>query len=537
MNSKSTANFFNANLIRTILFGGLIAGMYYSAFTWLIIKDWSKDDFGYCYFMPFVVAYLIWDRRAEFASCLSVPEWKGFVPLSLGLALFWLGELGGEYFTLYLSSWFVVVGLLWIHAGWKKLKTIVFAIFMCLTMFPFPNFLYNKISLKLQLISSQLGVSLMRVYGMSAHREGNIIDLAFTKLQVVEACSGLRSLMSLTVLGLLMVYFFRAVFWKRAVLLISVVPLSIFANSIRLALTGILYETWGRKAAEGFFHVFSGWVVFCFAFGLLLVEIWILNRLGGSRHSGTTSIQTEDTKNTSFEFPVSKIQGPPNKAMKAFFQPQFVAAFILLLSTLAFSQVIEFRENISISKPLDQFPLQINEWTGTRHSMDRKFINKLDLTDYAILDYSNPEGKSINLYVAYYETQRKGESIHSPASCLPGSGWFFRQADQATVSTPGYYGGTIKVNRAFMEKMGHKQLSYFWFPQRGRILTNAYQLKWYVFLDALTKQRTDGALVRLIAPVSDTETLNQAESRIQEFTRQIIPILAEFIPGEEIQGN
>jgi exosortase len=164
--------------------------------------------------------------------------------------------LGGEYLTLYISFWFVIVGLCWIHLGSQKIRTIAFALFMALTMFPLPNFLYNKISVRLQLISSKLGVSLMQLYGMSAHREGNVIDLGFTQLQVVEACSGLRSLMSLVVLGLLVAYFFRASFWKQALLLCSTVPISILANSTRLALTGIIYEIRGRGVAEGFLHGF-----------------------------------------------------------------------------------------------------------------------------------------------------------------------------------------------------------------------------------------------------------------------------------------
>ena len=126
-------------------------------------------------------------------------------------------------------------------------------------------------------------------------------------------------------------------------------------------------------------------------------------------------------------------------------------------------------------------------------------------------------------------SQRKGKSIHSPETCLPGSGWVFRQAGRAQVSLA-ESSRSITVNRAIMEKSGFRQLSYFWFPARGRILTNAWEMKLYTFWDALTRQRTDGALVRVITPVLQGEQVEEAEARLQGFTREIVPVLDEFIP-------
>jgi exosortase len=138
----------------------------------------------------------------------SVHSWKGIIPFGFGIAFFWLGELAGEFFTLYLSFWLILVSLCWLHLGWKKIKAISFCLIFILTMFPLPNFIYTKVFLNLKLISSKLGVNLLHLYGMSAHREGNIIDLGFTQLQVEEACSGLRYLISLIILSILLAYFF-----------------------------------------------------------------------------------------------------------------------------------------------------------------------------------------------------------------------------------------------------------------------------------------------------------------------------------------
>jgi EpsI family protein len=169
--------------------------------------------------------------------------------------------------------------------------------------------------------------------------------------------------------------------------------------------------------------------------------------------------------------------------------------------------------------------------------MGQEFIDQLTFSDYIIVDYTNGS-KAVNFYTAYYQSQRKGESIHSPETCLPGGGWEFRNAGVVTVplSAPAgstgqrANGPTITVNRAFMEKGPNKQLSYFWFPSRDRVLTNAWEMKWYNFWDALTRQRTDGALVRLITPVYQNEGVKEADRRLVGFTQQIVPVLNEYLP-------
>jgi exosortase D (VPLPA-CTERM-specific) len=249
----------------------------------------------------------------------------------LGLSFFWIGELGGEYYTLYISSWLVVVGICWVHMGWEKLKVIWFPFFISLAMFPFPHFLTNKITLRFQLLSSKLGVTMMHLWGMSAYREGNIIDLGFTQLQVLGACSGLRYFFSLMVLGILLAYFSRIRFWKSVVIVISTGPLAIITNSLRIALTGLLYELWSAKVAEGFFHGFSGWFIFMFSFGVLLLEIWVLNRIFPERRGTSSKASRQETIEESWSF----------------FSPRFIAAVILLATTLAVSHAVEFREKDS----------------------------------------------------------------------------------------------------------------------------------------------------------------------------------------------
>lgn len=504
---------------------GLVA-VYHWALRWMIGHDWEEEDFNYCCLIPFVVLYLIWEKRDRLALLASRASWWGVVPLCLGVVLFWIGELAGEFFSLYISFWLVIVGLVWLHSGWEKLKTIWFPMAMILGMFPLPSIINVRLTFGLKLISSQIGVALLQLYGMSAYREGNVIDLGFTQLQVVEACSGLRYVMPLLILSLILAYWFKAHIWKKVFLVLSSIPIAIFVNSFRIAATGVLYSAWGPQVAEGFFHGFAGWLIFMCTVPILLLEMWVLRRLPPKGNADRGSrIAERDEGNAQRGTPRETVEPHPKLS---FLQPVFIVAVILLGSTLVLSTTIDFREKIPIKRSFKEFPVQVGEWSGSRGEMEQQFIDMLHFSDYAMADYKNSQGKSVNFYAAYYESQRKGESTHSPETCLPGSGWLFREAGATNVALGP--GRSMRINRAFMEKSGEKELTYYWFDMRGRTLTNLYQVKLYTFWDALTKHRTDGALVRLITPVYDKETVQEAEARLQEFTREIVPVLREYIP-------
>lgn len=495
-----------------LLFGGLLGVMYREALVYLY-GQWNEEDFSYCFLVPMVVAYLAWEKRQAWQSAPTRRSWIGFLPLAAGLMLFMVGELGGEFFTLNLSLWLVVAGLLWIHFGWAKLRTVGFALLLSLALFPPPDAVVFPLSLQLKLISSQMGVEILQAMGMTAFREGNVIDLGFTRLQVVDACSGLRYFFPILILGLLLAYFFRAPIWKRGVLVLSAIPLVILANGIRIAATGYLYQFWGQRVAEGFFHDFAGWFTFVFALGVLLPQMWLLKKIPSSWMPSERS----------------QPEACGHEIVSGSWQRSASAALMVGL-VLLFSQQVDFREATPPKKDLTRFPLEVESWHGERRPMEQMFVDALKFTDYALIDFADGTGRTVNFYLAYYDSQQKGRSIHSPATCLPGGGWEFKNSGLVTL---GQGEDGFQVNRAVIEKDGVQQLSYFWFPQRGRVLTNAYELKIYGFWDALTRQRTDGALVRLITPVGKGEPVEAADARLQEIARSLVPVLDEFLPGRE----
>jgi exosortase D (VPLPA-CTERM-specific) len=492
----------------------LLLGIYYSTFEWLIQKDWARDDYSHGMLIPFIVLYLLWEKKETFFSTPARMTWKGLILLLPGLLLFWLGELSGEFFMLYGSCWLVLMGLCWIHMGDNRLKTILFPLFLLLAMFPLPNFVNVKLTFQLRLLSSKIGVMILHAMDMSAYREGNIIDLGFTRLQVVDACSGLRYLFPMIILSILIAYFYRAAFWKKAWVVLSSVPLTILTNALRIAITGILAESFGSKAVEGFFHDFEGWLIFMVTLGVIMAEIWLLKRFFPEPES-LEKPRPADPRNSFHN------RAPKTRSF------HFLVSIMILGITLALSQGMEFRKPVPMTNSFEKFPMKIADWKGSRQTMEKPIITALDLSDYLLADFKNKTGDHINFYVAYYETQQKGKSIHSPATCLRGGGWVFDQNGKTTVPVTGT---VLPVNRALIKKGDHRQISYYWFPMRGRVLTNAFEMKWFNFWDALTRQRTDGALVRAIAPLKKNETPAQAEARLQFFLKQAVPVLSKFLP-------
>ena len=530
-----------ASWIRAGVYALVVVLLYYSALKWLIFHDWYMEEFSHCVLVPFIILYLLWEKRKDLAATLLAPSWWGAVPFCVGMVFYWLGELGGEFFTIYISLWLVIVGIVWINLGLPKLKKLWFVFVMMLAMFPPPNFVIVRATAGLKLISSQFGVWMLHLWGVSAYREGNVIDIGFTRLQVVDACSGLNYVAPLAVLGLLFAYWFRAHPWKRIILFLTAVPLAIFVNSFRIAMTGVLYSLVGQRIAEGFFHLFSGWLIFLFAIPLFLIEMFVLRMIPQKETGRKLKVANHTKKETIPPRPATpdtikgEVHADKNEETaktrwgSEIFRTHFLVTIAALLCMSTLSYGVDFRGNIPARRSFDQFPMMVGDWRGARDIMDQRFIDTLRFSDYITANYYDRQGKVVNLYVAYYRDQRKGESIHSPATCLPGSGWEFHQSGIRII--PGVTGmPAIRVNRAFMEKEGRAEIVYYWFPMRGRVATQLYQIKLYNFWDALTKHRTDGALVRVITPVYPAEHPRDTELRLQRFVADIRPVLNGFLP-------
>jgi exosortase D (VPLPA-CTERM-specific) len=439
-----------------------------------------------------------------------------------GGAFLVVGQLGTVYTVVQYAYVITLFGLVLSFLGWPAFRLIAVPLLILLFMIPLPQFVLANLSTKLQLVSSLIGVFVIRLFGISVFLEGNVIDLGGYKLQVEDACSGLRYLFPLMTLGFLMAYFYKGALWKRIVLFLSSIPITVFMNSLRIGVIGVTVEHWGIAMAEGFLHEFQGWVIFMISAVLMLGEIALLNRLGREAGSWRQLFGVELPASTPRGIPVRR-RGVPKS---------FVVAGILLVgfmvTTLSLPRAAEiFPPRTSFA----EFPMQLGNWRGHRSSLDGVYSDALKLDDYLLADYADDSGAMVNLYIAYYNSQRKGEAAHSPRSCLPGGGWQMHDFGQVDLANVAINGRVLRVNRTLIEMGNQRQLVYYWFQQRGRVITNEIAVKWYLFWDALTAHRTDGAMIRVITPLSTTTPVANADRSIVDVISRMAPQLTRFVPN------
>jgi len=236
-----------------------------------LFHQWNHDpDMGHGFFVPLVAGFIVWQRRAELAAVKPQPNLWGLALVALGGLQLMLGTLGAELFTTRLSFLVSLIGAVWFLGGTAMLKKLAFPLFLLFFMIPIPAIIYSSLTLKLQILASKLADDALTLLSIPVYREGNILDLPNQRLSVVEACSGIRSLLSLTFLSLVYGYFFERRTWMRVVLFLSTIPIAIVANGSRVTITGIMTQV-DPKLAEGFFHEAEGWVIFMVALAILLV--------------------------------------------------------------------------------------------------------------------------------------------------------------------------------------------------------------------------------------------------------------------------
>lgn len=245
-----------------------------------LARDWSTDDnFSHGFIVAPLALYFVWDRRARLAAIPLKPSWIGLAVAAVSVAGLIAGILGAEYFVSRVSLIGVIVGAVIYLLGWQHLRALTLPIAFLLLMIPIPAIIFNQIAFPLQLLASRFGETTLHLAAIPVLREGNIIHLASTDLEVAEACSGIRSLTTLITLGVVFGYFSGARMWPRVLLVLATIPVAILTNGMRVAGTGIAAHYYGAEAAQGFFHSFSGWLMFGVAFVMLLIIHAVITKL------------------------------------------------------------------------------------------------------------------------------------------------------------------------------------------------------------------------------------------------------------------
>ncbi|MBX9659988.1 MAG: VPLPA-CTERM-specific exosortase XrtD [Nitrospiraceae bacterium] len=539
MSSKLLLSF--SAVLATVSLGYL----YFESLVFLFNHWIGSDDYSHGMFVPIISLFLIWQSRHRIAAAGVTGSWWGLAVVIAGLGLYLVGELATLYVLQHFSLWIVLVGLVIGALGLKASRAIIFPLGYLLTSIPLPTFLYAGLSSQLQLWSSALGVGCLQLVGVTAFREGNVIDLGPVQLQVVEACSGIRYLLPLTSLALLCAYLFKDRMWKRVILVLSSIPISILVNGFRIGMIGVLVEWYGQEASEGFAHLFEGWVLFMASLGLLILEMWCLAKIGSNGqpvslqdrftwldHSPvSSSASTVPVPSAISRQPSASNPLRPSTSASTSLSSAYLFSVTLLVPVALASSFLGQRIEVPPDRALFvDFPMHIQGWTGTSLSLEQQYIDALRFDDYVLAEYRHDGSQPVTFYSAYYRSQRKGQSAHSPQSCLPGGGWeisSIKNLDFAPVSGMAH---RLHANRAVIEKGNQKQIVLYWFKQRDRILTSEYLVKFYLFWDALLRARTDGALVRIASLVGPGETEETVDQRMRQFVSAMQPELNRYVP-------
>jgi exosortase len=248
----------------------IILALYHRIIGSLVVQWWTESNSSHGFIVPVFSGWLIWKARKKLAEIPLRPSWWGFLVILCGAGFLLLGTLGAENFLSRASLVILLAGLVIYFRGWQLFWTVFFPWAILFLMIPLPAIVSNQITLPLQFQASWLASGMLALTGVPVLRDGNLIELPSHTLEVAEACSGLRSLMSLLTLTTFYTYLFEARPWRRMVLILVAVPIAVVANAFRIMGNGLLAQYWDPTKAEGFFHIFSGWLIFLFSLGLLL---------------------------------------------------------------------------------------------------------------------------------------------------------------------------------------------------------------------------------------------------------------------------
>src|ERR1700690_4087310 len=364
-----------------------------------LVHRWnSQEEYSHGFLIPVVTAWLLWSRRDALRESVGQPGFAGPLVILLALSMHIVGELSAIWILSQVGFVVALIGIVLAIGGYSLLRVTFIPIVFLLFAIPLPYFIDAVLTLKLQLISSELGVFFIRLFQIPVYLDGNIIDMGVYKLQVIEACSGLRYLYPLLSLGFLAAYLFQGRLWQRALVFLSSIPIAVGMNGFRIGLVGFLVDRWGTAMAEGALHFFEGWVIFVACSALLAAEIYLLARLSGQRFFDV------------FHLPNIKPAAAIVPSAKSLRRSPLVTCLSLLCIGGALVFAVSGRSELIPQRDrFVAFPTRLADWQGHMSSLDPTTEQFLGVDDYILADYSRPGGKPVNFYVAYYASQRKSE--------------------------------------------------------------------------------------------------------------------------------
>lgn len=524
--SQASPRFAGVSIWGVFWFGiaALAAAIFFSDGIDALLIAWQLPEYSHGPLIPILSGLLFLRQLKEVPphpGAIS-DRWVGVLVIFGSVVLGTLGQLANipDIVAYALIIW--VGGILLVSFGWKTGKHFWPPVLHLVYMLPLPDTLYYKISTHLQFISSELGVWFLQLLSIPVFLDGNIIDLGVMKLHVAEACSGLRYLFPILSFSYIFAVLYKGPMWHKAVLLISAAPITIFMNSVRIAIGGFLVNYFGVEWLEGFSHFFEGWVVFiaCIAILFLLARVMLFFQPEKMGLVEALDLETDGLWTQAKR--VRLLQ--PSAAM--------ITSAALLGVALLTWKTLPDRNNLVIEREsFSSFPRTFNDWqqSGPHRPLEPGTEQVLGADDYLNVTLRRANTPEVGLFMAWYANQSNG-GVHSPEICLPGAGWEIAWLERTDIAAQLQSPTEFNINRAIIQKGETRMMVYYWFEQKGRRVAWDFAAKFWLMVDGIKTGRTDGGLVRLTTLISRDETDAEAEARLMGILTSLQDSLPKFMP-------
>ncbi len=484
-----------------------------------MLHIWTqRADYRHALLVLPLIAYLVWRRRHDLGPGLAHGSWLGFALVLAGLGCNLIGKFGSVFTVQQAGFMLTVIGIALVFTGRRAVPVLWLPALLLLLLVPLPNFVLMNLLAQLKTISVALATAVMRMAGVTVFTEGGVLTFALLKLTPEQVRDGLAYVVPLTTAGFLCACLVPGRAWKKALLIAGPVPLIVVANALVLAGVGVLADGGSLDLLERLLR-HKGVAVGGMALaGMVLLAYLLLRREQLNRNALPNVVRPAGTR-PSAAIAARGLRAPSILATAA-------ALVVGIVAVALPNRVPAVPDRVTFG----EFPVQIEDWQGSRMELEPEYAASLQLDDYLLADYRAAQSTPINFYVAWYDTQQAGRSVHSPNSCLPGEGWKIVSLTQVDVADVAVAGGPLRANRVVIELGGRRQLVYYWFQQRGRVMTNEYLVKWNLFQDGLMRNRSDGALVRVVMSIPDGSSVDVADREVVEFIRGAVPLLDPYVP-------
>lgn len=483
---------------------------------------WSTAEYSHGPLIPLISLYLFLReiRNTPIAPDQIPDRFPGVVVIAFALLIGIFGNIIDIPDIICYAFIVWVMGVVLLCFGWTRGRVHWAPVLHLVFMLPLPQIFYWKLSIFLQGVSSVIGVWFVDMAGIPVYLDGNIIDLGVYKLQVAEACSGLRYLFPILSFSYLFSILYRGPVWHKAIMLLSAAPITVFMNSFRIGVIGILVNHFGIEQAEGFLHFFEGWVIFLACVGLLFCLAIVLQQLNPQPLPLSEAVDLD----TDQMLPQIKrvLLVTPSAALAT-------AGLVSILFAVGLKLLPEAQTVQPDRRAFYSFPRQIDTLQGSFMRLTPEVEATLAADDYLSVMYQASGQTPVDVFVAYYHDQTQGGGIHSPEVCLPVGGWEVSDLAPYQVDMTGAGYGVFEVNRAVIQKGISKQLVYYWFEQRGVRMTNDMLTKVSVMKDSFLRGRKDGAMIRFIVAV-DGDDVAGADAKLQNAMMKVLKPMPEFVP-------